>query len=120
MFSGHLRSYMPNFIIVRVQTLEITRDRQTDKQTDRQTDRQCHLYMYIHIYKYTYKIYLHKRTQMKKAGKLGLQALYMVYEIRCRHIRTQVLKMLTPSPTPKKLYKSCFQIIFFIHDPSAI
>ena len=28
---------MPNFIIVRVQTSEITRDRQTDKQTDRPT-----------------------------------------------------------------------------------
>ena len=36
------RSYMPNFIIVWVETSKITRDTHTDKQTDRQ----CHLYIY--------------------------------------------------------------------------
>ena len=42
---------MPNFIIVRVHTSEITRDihtdRQTDKQINRQTDNAIYIYRFV-------------------------------------------------------------------------
>ena len=42
---------MPNFIIVRVQTSEITHNKETDRQTDKQTDAQTDNAIYYNYMK---------------------------------------------------------------------